>query len=179
MTLATHDRVYVAAPLRRGTGTVLDVRRGGMVRVCLDSGKTVKVAADHVRPLEQEPAPVAKLTRPPVYADPDDPWSDTWLDKSKPARSAVYLGWIRQQPCAWCGKAGPSEASHHPDEGHGAMGMKAGDLDTIPLCRSCHGEWHQRTALGQMTPADTKAWCQSEVKRRLQRYMRDVMGVGK
>ncbi len=178
MTLATQDRVYVAAPLRRGTGTVLEVRRGGTVRVCLDSGKTVKVAADHVRPLEREPAPVAKLTRAPVYEAPEDPWSDAWFDKSKPVRSSAYLGWIRKQSCAWCGRTGPSEASHHPEEGHGSTGLKASDLDTLPLCRTCHGDWHQRTALGAMTSADSKAWCQLEVKRRNQRYMREVMGVG-
>jgi len=179
MSIATNDRVYVAAPFRRGTGTVLSVRRDGVVRVCLDAGGTVRAAADHVRLIERRPAPVAKLTSAPVYETPGDPFSEAWIDRSKQQlRFPHYLAWLRKLPCAWCSKAGPSEASHHPEEGHGSTGLKATDLDTLPLCRECHGDWHQRTALGAMTSADTKAWCQVQIKRRNQCYMREQMGVG-
>lgn len=159
MAIATNARVWVRAPFKRGTGTVLEVRRDHTVRVCLDSGSTVRVALGQVSVLEgaedRKPPPANRLTRHP----------DTGLPKLRPvakegeARSSRYLAWLRTLPCAWCKAPAPSEASHHPPEGGGSTGRKAADCYAIPLCHECHADWHRRTALGAMTSSDTKTWC--------------------
>ena len=59
--------------------------------------------------------------------------------KPKTPRSSKYLAWLRTLPCAWCGRGPPSEASHH---GRRGIGLKASDLDAIPLCRQCHRHHH-------------------------------------
>lgn len=48
----------------------------------------------------------------------------------------VYMGKVKQLPCAVCGAPAPSEVHHVI---HGRYGSaKASDFDTIPLCSSCH-----------------------------------------
>jgi hypothetical protein len=59
--------------------------------------------------------------------------------KPKTPRSSSHLTWLRTLPCAWCGHAGASEASHH---GRRGTGIKASDLDAIPLCFWCHRDHH-------------------------------------
>ena len=55
--------------------------------------------------------------------------------KPRTPRSPKHLALLRKQPCAWCGRPPPSEASHH---GRRGIGIKASDLDAIPLCRDDH-----------------------------------------
>ena len=63
--------------------------------------------------------------------------------KEKATRSKKYLAYIRELDCFACGKEGPSEPSHFGGKGKsGGMGLKADDLFTAPLCRTCHQCWH-------------------------------------
>lgn len=60
---------------------------------------------------------------------------------SSPARSAAYLAFVRDQPCAVCSTPHEVQAHHH-GRGTGGMGIKTCDLHTAPLCTVHHGEWH-------------------------------------
>src|SRR5579871_5804923 len=53
----------------------------------------------------------------------------------KPARSAVYLAWIRTQPCVVCGRTQWIEAAH---TGLRGLGQKSSDYSAIPLCAAHH-----------------------------------------
>lgn len=59
--------------------------------------------------------------------------------KPRTPRSARHLAWLRGLNCAWCGRQPPCEASHH---GRRGTGIKASDLDAIPLCARCHAHHH-------------------------------------
>lgn len=48
-------------------------------------------------------------------------------------KSPAWLELVRALPCAVCGRKPPSEAHHWPHRSAGGS-----DLETIPLCRSCH-----------------------------------------
>ena len=63
----------------------------------------------------------------------------TLLPKQKTLRSSSHLAWLRTLSCAWCGHGPPCEASHH---GRRGVGIKASDLDAIPLCHWCHARHH-------------------------------------
>lgn len=66
------------------------------------------------------------------------------MEYPKPSRYANprYLDFIRMQPCASCGKPGPSDP-HHASwvDGTRASG-KADDAFAYPLCRVCHTNHH-------------------------------------
>lgn len=53
-------------------------------------------------------------------------------------RSSRYLTYIRSQPCCECFK--PAEHAHH--HGRRGTGQKASDTFAVPLCVSCHAEFH-------------------------------------
>ena len=61
-----------------------------------------------------------------------DPKPKTW-------RSEEYKAFIRSKPCCGpgCYKPAPSDPHHESITGRG-MGIKASDLETLPLCRRCH-----------------------------------------
>lgn len=67
----------------------------------------------------------------------------TWMRKRAPRRlqrraaDRPYLAFVRQLPCVWCGRRGPSDAAHMPVGARG-MGFKAPDRNVVPLCRPCH-----------------------------------------
>ena len=64
---------------------------------------------------------------------------------SKPVRDPAYRRFIRQLPCAACGKSRYVDAAHTGPHG---FGQKASDLNCIPLCaRSCHREYDQNPRL--------------------------------
>lgn len=60
-----------------------------------------------------------------------------------PKRSASHLAFVRSLPCTAC-RGLPAQAHHEnydlPDN---AMGMKAHDRTTVPLCVGCHARRHQ------------------------------------
>tara|TARA_R110000737_G_scaffold80577_1_gene112785 strand:- start:776 stop:1201 length:426 start_codon:yes stop_codon:yes gene_type:complete len=47
-----------------------------------------------------------------------------------------HMGWIKMQPCACCGAAGPSDA-HHAYHDRFSSGRRS-DWLTVPLCKLCH-----------------------------------------
>jgi len=53
-----------------------------------------------------------------------------------PSRDEDYKAFIRQHPCAACGRPAPSEAAHTGTDGGGSM--KASDYSCVPLCADCH-----------------------------------------
>ena len=167
--------MYVRAPHRRGTATVQYVTLDGRVRVTMDdSGRTYRARPEHVRPLDGSATAAVSsltLTRTPSYEAPEL----AAVSKSPPARSSRYLAWIREQPCAWSGVRGV-EASHHPREGHASVSAKCSDYRTLPLAPEVHREWHDRGAIGGMTPEQTRAWVETEINEHLARYVRVLEG---
>lgn len=66
----------------------------------------------------------------------------TYIYKQNPTRSKAYTDFVKSLDCCSCGA--PGDDPHHVvDCGlGGAMGGKASDLHTIPLCRRCHNLLH-------------------------------------
>ena len=61
-----------------------------------------------------------------------------------------YLAFVRTLPCYACGN--PETEPHHIiGVGAGAMGAKASDIHTMPLCRPCHDEMHSEIERYQVT----------------------------
>ena len=63
--------------------------------------------------------------------------------KPKTFRSKKYLAFIRSKPCCVCAAHPPSQAHHESITGRG-MGIKCSDIETVPLCATCHGECHSK-----------------------------------
>jgi hypothetical protein len=59
---------------------------------------------------------------------------------SKPVRDRKYLSWIKRFPCVACG--GTRWVDPHHCGAH-ALGQKASDTQTLPLCRTCHDALHK------------------------------------
>lgn len=59
--------------------------------------------------------------------------------KPETFRSEKYLKFVRTLPCIVC-KTAATEAHHIST---GGVGMKGSDLETVPLCRLHHAEYHQ------------------------------------
>lgn len=58
------------------------------------------------------------------------------LPKDAPVRHEGYRRAVASLKCIWCGDIGRSQCAHGPALGRG---MKAGDLDTFPLCAPAYG----------------------------------------
>jgi hypothetical protein len=56
-------------------------------------------------------------------------------------RDKAYLAYIRAQPCAKCGRPGPSHAAHMRCLKGGGTGLKPSDYHAIPLCDEHHNVW--------------------------------------
>lgn len=86
----------------------------------------------------------------------------------KPVRYAVFLAFVRRQPCRFCARAAPSEPHHFGPRGHS---QKTGDLRTLPLCISDpatgyeghHDYYHRTSRLPGMSRAATKAWIHAAI----------------
>ena len=175
-TFSPGDRVRVYAPHLRGEGEVLyhvpaGDRAPERYRVKLDaSPRTRSIAAKYLRPVERPAPPVNELTREPWY----DLVTGVPVAKDHRWRSPTYLAWIRSQPCQACHASPPNEASHHPEEGHGSMGMKCGDDRVMSLCTECHHEHHA----GRGKTLD-RYWVERVVGRMFRTYVLQEMGLGK
>lgn len=77
-------------------------------------------------------------------------------------RNPKYLAYLRRLPCECCGRE-PSDPAHTGNTGKG-MGMKAWDLDAIPLCRRCHDRYH---AIGELAWLDETGIRLEDSRRRL------------
>lgn len=128
-------RLYVQSLQYTGTAEVLKEKRGDRWLIESPTGRTYSVKKSACRPMSSPPSPsLPKLELVPNAGRTEG----AAVPKDPPYRSLAYLTWVRAHPCAKCGVAGPSEASHHPREGHGATGMKTSDMRTIALCARCH-----------------------------------------
>ena len=54
---------------------------------------------------------------------------------SRPVRSGAYKQFIRSHSCIACGSTRFVEAAHFGPHG---IGQKSSDLQTLPLCQTCH-----------------------------------------
>lgn len=81
----------------------------------------------------------------------------TYREKPKTLRSEKHLAYIRKLRCAWCGRPGPSEASHHGTHG---TALKPSDYYAIPLCQRCHQGHHSASGLpgSSMSREDRRYW---------------------
>lgn len=96
------------------------------------------------------------------------------LAKDAPIRSRAYLDHVRSLACAWCSRPPPSEASHHPAQGHGSVGAKCCDLRAIPLCHECHASYHQHGAIGRyMSAQATREWVETTIVNLLREWVRE------
>ncbi|MEB5920925.1 DUF968 domain-containing protein [Franconibacter daqui] len=79
-----------------------------------------------------------------LKVDPESPESFMLRPKRRRWENPNYTRWVKQQPCACCGK--PADDPHHIiGYGMSGMGTKAHDLFVIPLCRAHHDELHADT----------------------------------
>ena len=51
-----------------------------------------------------------------------------------------HLAMVRREPCCFCPKGPPSEASHQSWIDGTGWGTKANDLHTLPTCPDCHNK---------------------------------------
>ncbi len=73
----------------------------------------------------------------------------------KPARSRVYLVFIREKACCHCRANGPSDPHHYGARG---TGQKTDDFRCVPLCRKCHDHFHDHGTLPGMNKAATRVF---------------------
>ena len=77
-----------------------------------------------------------------------------------PHRSRPHLAFVRGQRCAVC--ENPAAEAHHAFRraGGGGTGIKCCDLLTVPLCRRCHHDLHERGTVGDLdrTQTDLLLW---------------------
>lgn len=68
--------------------------------------------------------------------------------KDKTLRCKGYLIWLRDQPCAHCGRQPypPHSYSEPSHAGLRGMGLKAPDNLATSACRSCHTRHHAKEA---------------------------------
>lgn len=75
-----------------------------------------------------------------------------------------YLAWVRTLPC--CAPSvtkckAPADAHHMTGAG---MGMKAGDRETMPLCRAHHQAFHEgRWPFDGWSPAERRRWQEERI----------------
>jgi ERF superfamily len=151
----------------------------------LPSPEAVAHASDDAVPLTPLSAPTAPLTAPapaqqttaaaPDGAEPADPSRATGIDKSVLAiaaprryRNRDHLRFVAQQPCLICGRK-PSDPHHLRHLQPRALGRKASDEFSVPLCRIHHrlvhrvgneAAWWQDAGIDPITVA-RKLWTQS------------------
>ncbi len=77
----------------------------------------------------------------------------TVIGKPVRERDRRHLSFVASQPCLICGRS-PSDAHHIKFAEPRAMGRKASDRFTVPICRLHHRELHQR--------GDERAWWRSK-----------------
>jgi ERF superfamily len=156
------------------------------------SPEAVAHASDDAVPLAPLSPPTASLTAPapaqqtaaaaPDGAEPADPSRATGIDKSVLAiaaprryRNRDHLRFVAQQPCLICGRK-PSDPHHLRHLQPRALGRKASDEFSVPLCRIHHrlvhrvgneAAWWQDAGIDPITVA-RKLWAQSRRAERRQ-----------
>lgn len=73
------------------------------------------------------------------------------VPKSSPVRSREYMDFVKEHPCCVCSSSPPSDPHHFGPAGTKGMGLKTDDLRTVPLCRGCHDQFHNKAKVGAMS----------------------------
>lgn len=71
----------------------------------------------------------------------------------KPMRSASYMRYVREHPCCRCETTQSIEAHHFGEHG---MSVKPDDFRTVPLCTTCHREFHDAGVLRPLSREGTE-----------------------
>lgn len=108
-----------------------------MKRSPLRSMSAKRKAKLHQPSVEREPKPLAKATRPMVYAGATAPAKP----KDNPLRSEEYRRLVAQLPCI-CGCGRQLTQAAHPNTGKG-MALKTDDRRCFPLAPPCHQAFDQ------------------------------------
>ena len=64
-----------------------------------------------------------------------------------PVRDRRHLDFVRSLPCLTCGRKTRGDAAHLSVGNNKGIAFKAGDDKTIPHCRRCHRESHDKGEL--------------------------------
>lgn len=141
----------------------------GVARVDLDDGRHWLAKVAKLRPVRSAAPTMPRITR---SVDRSGGLAKP-VPKAKRVRSRAYLAKLRELDCVFCGRPGPSEASHHGPSG---TASKASDLDALPSCRECHERWHRtgcpHPSWGWLTRAQKRerfAFLAGQVRERLER----------
>ena len=152
---------YVQSLSWAGSGRVQERLEDGRVRVVCADGERRVFPADAVL-VARRSSPIEALGSAPL----EHVAEGVPVPKDPPVRSPDHLAWIRRRHCAVCGAAPPSQASHHPERGHGSTGAKCSDLRAIPLCAACHAAHHR-------APLD-REWVEERIAALLIEWVRTV-----
>lgn len=86
-----------------------------------------------------------------------------------------YTDWLRAQPCNQCGKQAGCDPHHRTGAG---MGMRSHDHKAIPLCRTCHTEFHAGSGFFKSLDKQGKRDYQDEAIERCRRSYSSKAPVG-
>lgn len=95
----------------------------------------------HEYTAEVEPAPAPKRV---VRARRRSDRAFASMPKQSAVRSRSYMDFVKGHACCVCQAPPPSDPHHYGPAGTKGMGTKTDDLRTVPLCRSCHDEFHAK-----------------------------------
>lgn len=150
--------VYVRGMSRSRKARVVRDSGGECVRVLLSTGKERSIRRERLK-VAAAPPPMPMLTsrritfeRPPAKPQPKP---------LPPARCEKYLALVRGMCCVACGASGPSHAHHWGPRG---MGQKTTDFRTVPLCVSCHQEFHDTGRVSALGPKMEAAFYKQMVR---------------
>jgi len=95
----------------------------------------------------------------------------TAYPKTRPARDEAYRRLVAALPCVHCGVHGYSQAAHGPALGRG---IKASDLDCVPLCCDrplvvgCHTLFDRYLLADRAERPAVAQWWAAETRRQLE-----------
>jgi ERF superfamily/Protein of unknown function (DUF968) len=108
-----------------------------------------EAASGEAQPAADTPEPQPALSRGRWPGEPSRTSTATGIDKSRLARPEPrrvrdkdHIKFVAKQPCLICGRT-PADAHHLRFAQHRALGRKASDEFTVPLCRGHHREVHR------------------------------------
>lgn len=120
------------------------------------AARTAAAVADHERREAHAVSFLAEARRPWTPAPRAAPALVSQPKPPGPHRDAEHLAHVRSLPCAYHTEVrGPSDPHHYGPRG---KGQKTDDDRTVPLCRECHDQFHDRRTIGVMDVRQTREW---------------------